>query len=67
MDNNGDGVLVYRGRDDLYAKGLNMAGIFEKVTPGQHERPEDPTQLIVACIGALAGTQGSVGRIAARP
>ena len=32
MDHNGTGTLVYQGGDNLYAKGLNMVFVFERVT-----------------------------------
>ena len=62
MDDNGNGVLEYDKGEDLYAKGLNVMMIFEKVTPGQHEGPEDFSKLIVECNGPLAGTEGTDGR-----
>ena len=63
MDDKGNGVLEYDEGDDLYAKGLNVMLIFEKVTPGPHDGPEDFSKLIVECNGPLAGTQGTEGRV----
>ncbi len=63
MDDKGNGVLEYDKGDDLYAKGLNVMVIFEKVTPGQHDGPEDFSKLIVECDGPLAGTKGTEGRV----
>ncbi len=37
--------------------------IFEKVTPGQHDGPEDFSKLLVECDGPLAGTKGTEGRV----
>ena len=65
MDDNGNGVLEYDKGEDLYAKGLNVMMIFEKVTPGQHEGPEDFSKLIVECNGPLEGTKGTEGRMKA--
>ena len=65
MDDKGNGVLEYDKGEDLYAKGLNVMMIFEKVTPGQHEGPEDFSKLIVECNGPLAGTKGTDGRVKA--
>ena len=55
MDNNGGGTLEYRDGDDLVAMGLNMIMVFEKVTPGRHDGPEDFSKLMVECNGPLAG------------
>jgi len=65
MDDKGNGVLEYNEGDDLYAKGLNVMMIFEKVTPGQHDGPEDFSNLMVECDGPLAGTKGTEGRVKA--
>ena len=59
MDDNGGGTLEYREGVDLVAKGLNMIMIFEKVTPGRHDGPEDVSKLMVECNGPLAGFPGS--------
>ena len=59
IDETGNGTLEYRKGDDLYKKGLNMIFVFEKLTPGQHEGPEDVSKLMVECNGPLTGTKGS--------
>jgi len=59
MNDNGGGTLEYREGVDLVAKGLNMIMIFEKVTPGRHEGPENFGNLIVECNGPLAGFPGA--------
>ena len=61
MDGKGNGALEYRGGDNLYAKGLNMIFVFEKVTPGKHKGPEDFGKLMAECNGPLAGTKGAEG------
>lgn len=61
LDGKGNGTLVYDGGENLYAKGLNMIMIFEKVTAGRHAGPEDVSKLMVECNGPLAGTRGSEG------
>ncbi len=61
MDQRGNGILEYRKGDNLYAKGLNMIFLFEKVTPGRHAGPEDVSKLMVECNGPLTGTKGSDG------
>ena len=61
MDESGNGTLEYREGDNLYEKGLNMIFVFEKVTAGQHEGPEDISKLMVECNGPLTGTMGSAG------
>ena len=38
-----------------------MLFVFEKVTPGPHEGPEDFTKLMVECNGPLTQTKGSEG------
>lgn len=58
----GEMLLEYKGGENLYAKGLNMVFIFEKVTSGQHAGPEDPSKLMIECIGPLEGTKGTEGR-----
>ncbi len=63
MDDKGNGVLEYDKGDDLYAKGLNVMVIFGKVTPGQHDGPEDFSKLIVECNGPLSGTEGTERRV----
>ena len=63
MDDKGNGVLEYTEGDDLYAKGLNVMVIFEKITSGQHDGPEDFSKLIVECNGPLAGTEGTERRV----
>ncbi len=65
MAANGNGTLVYRGGDDLHAKGHNMIMIFEKVTAGQHAGPEDVSKLMVECNGPLSGTKGSAAMMKA--
>ena len=55
----GNGTLEYRKGDNLCKKGLNMIFVFEKLTPGQHEGPEDVSKLMVECNGPLTGTKGS--------
>jgi len=62
---NGVGVLTYAKGDDLYAAGLNMMMIFEKVSPGRHAGPEDVGKLMVECNGPLTGAKGSEGMEAA--
>ena len=44
-----------------HAKGLNMLFVFEKVTAGQHEGPEDVSKLMVECNGPLTRAKGSEG------
>lgn len=61
MDDQGNGTLAYDEGVDLYQTGLNMVMIFEKVTPGRHDGPEDFSRLMVECNGPLTGTQGSEG------
>ena len=61
LDAKGNGILAYRKGDNLYATGLNMIFVFEKVTPGQHTGPEDVSKLMVECNGPLTGTRGSEG------
>ncbi len=61
MDDKGNGVLEYKKGDNLYEKGLNMIFVFEKVTPGGHEGPEDISKLMVECNGPLTGTEGAEG------
>ncbi len=62
---NGVGVLTYAEGDNLYATGMNMIMIFEKVSPGRHAGPEDVGKLMVECNGPLTGTKGSDGMEAA--
>lgn len=59
MGEAGQGSLEYREGTNLHEKGLNMMMIFEKVTEGRHEGPEDISKLMVECNGPLAGTLGS--------
>ncbi len=61
MNTNGNGMLEYRQGDNLYDQGLNMIFVFEKVTAGRHEGPEDFSKLMVECNGPLTGTRGSQG------
>ncbi len=61
MDKSRNGTLEYRKGDNLYEKGLNMIFVFEKVTSGRHEGPEDTSKLMVECNGPLTGTEGSEG------
>ena len=59
MNETGSGTLEYKKGDDLVAKGLNMIMVFEKVTEGMHEGPEDISKLMVECNGPLAGFPGA--------
>ncbi len=59
MGEDGQGKLEYTEGKDLYSTGLNMIFIFEKVTPGRHEGPEDVSKLIVECNGPLIGMPGA--------
>lgn len=59
MDDDGQGRLNYKGGTNLRDMGLNMIMIFEKVTPGRHEGPEDVGLLMVECNGPVNGTKGS--------
>ena len=59
MDEKGSGTLEYREGVDLVAKGLNMIMVFEKVTPGRHDGPEDFSKLMVECNGPVAGFPGA--------
>ncbi|MCH8928358.1 MAG: hypothetical protein IIB39_06535 [Candidatus Marinimicrobia bacterium] len=59
MNDNGGGTLEYREGVDLVAKGLNMIMVFEKVTSGRHDGPEDISKLMVECNGPLAGFPGA--------
>ncbi len=59
MDDDGQGRLNYKGGTNLRDMGLNMIMIFEKVTPGRHEGPEDVGLLMVECNGPVNGTIGS--------
>ncbi len=61
LDATGNGTLEYRGGENLYEKGLNMIFVFEKVTSGRHDGPEDISKLMVECNGPLTGTRGSQG------
>lgn len=61
LDDHGNGTLEYREGENLYEKGLNMIFVFEKVTSGHHEGPEDVSKLMVECNGPLTGTPGSEG------
>ena len=61
MDAKGNGTLEYRNGENLYAKGLNMIFVFEKVSPGRHAGPKDVSKLMVECNGPLTGTRGSEG------
>lgn len=61
LDATGNGTLEYRGGENLYEKGLNMVFVFEKVTSGRHDGPEDISKLMVECNGPLTGTRGSQG------
>lgn len=61
MGNHGNGTLEYRGAENLYEKGLNMIFVFEKVTSGRHEGPEDFSKLMAECNGPLTGTPGAEG------
>ncbi len=59
MNDDGTGTLAYTEGANLYDTGLNMIFVFEKVTPGRHEGPEDVSKLIVECNGPLNGMPGS--------
>lgn len=59
VDANGNGTLNYRGEGDIGATGLNMVMIFEKVTSGLHDGPEDFSKLMIECNGPLMGLPGS--------
>lgn len=59
MDDDGSGTLEYTKGDNLYETGLNMIMVFEKVTEGSHEGPEDFGKLMVECNGPVAGLPGS--------
>ena len=59
MDANGNGKLEYRGGDNLFEAGYNNVMVFEKVTAGPHEGPEDFSKLMVECNGPLPGTKES--------
>jgi len=59
MNEMGSGTLEYKKGDDLVAKGLNMIMVFEKVTEGMHEGPEDISKLMVECNGPVAGFPGA--------
>ena len=59
MNDMGSGTLEYKKGDDLVAKGLNMIMVFEKVTEGMHEGPEDISKLMVECNGPVAGFPGA--------
>ena len=59
MDDDGQGRLNYKGGTNLRDMGLNMIMIFEKVTPGRHDGPEDIGLLMVECNGPVNGTIGS--------
>ncbi|MCH7876292.1 MAG: hypothetical protein IH965_13475 [Gemmatimonadetes bacterium] len=61
VDEHGNGTLAYREGEDLAARGLNMIMVFEKVTAGRHEGPEDFARLMVECNGPLTGAPGSEG------
>jgi hypothetical protein len=61
MDGKGNGILEYKKGNNLYDTGLNMIFVFEKVSPGQHEGPEDISKLMAECNGPLTGTEGSEG------
>ncbi len=61
MDEHGNGTLAYREGEGLAARGLNMIMVFEKVTAGRHEGPDDFVRLMVECNGPLTGTPGSEG------
>ncbi len=61
MNEDGTGTLEYREGNNLYETGLNMIFVFEKVTDGRHDGPEDTSKLMVECNGPLTGTKGSSG------
>ncbi len=61
VDEHGNGTLAYREGENLAARGLNMIMVFEKVTAGRHEGPEDFSRLMVECNGPLTGAPGSEG------
>lgn len=59
MNGKNQGMLVYQGGENFYAQGYNMMMIFQKVTEGMHDAPEDMGKLVVECNGPLEGTRGS--------
>ncbi len=61
MDDRGTGQLAYKGGGDLAATGLNMMMIFEKVSAGMHDGPEDFSKLMVECNGPLGGLASMQG------
>lgn len=61
MDGQGNGKLEYRGGENLFDQGLNNVMVFEKVTAGPHDGPEDFSKLMIECNGPLPGTMGVRG------
>ena len=61
MDGSGNGKLKYTGGENLFEQGFNNVMVFEKVSAGPHEGPEDFSKLIIECNGPLPGTQESAG------
>jgi len=61
VDDRGNGQLAYQGGGNIAATGLNMMMIFEKVSTGMHDGPEDFSKLMVECNGPLGGMAKSQG------
>ncbi len=61
MSSQGNGQLAYKGGGNLAATGLNMIMIFEKVSAGMHDGPEDFSKLMVECNGPLGGLASMQG------
>ncbi len=59
MAENGQGSLEYKEGKNIVETGLNMIMVFEKVTPGRHDGPEDMAKLMVECNGPLMGIPGA--------
>ncbi len=64
LDGSGNGTLAYEKGDNIAETGLNVMMIFGKVTPGQHEGPEDFSKLMVECNGPLQGLPGDADAMA---
>jgi hypothetical protein len=61
MDGNGNGQLAHTDGGNIAETGLNMMMIFEKVSAGMHEGPEDFSKLMVERNGPLGGLAKSEG------
>jgi hypothetical protein len=61
MDKDGSGILISDSGKNLHDTGLNMIMIFEKVSAGRHDGPEDMSKLMVECNGPLMGAKGIDG------